>query len=264
MTSYLFPEGWARRLLWSSCKWHSKDWPAACSAAVSPGAVGCHPHDMPGNPSSSLNCPVTAASPSCCTSSLSLAWVHAPRPRALLFFAEDCIFIFNTVLHISGTEGFSGNLGFWHRRGWLGIVSQMCVHVVRAELRVKVTYTAVQMGFSFSGFEEPWPSSSEHQLWSLYFLFCIHPVRSSSGESSACHEAWVCLGSFASCHLPGLVNPGCSWLGVTAAHSHQLQPDIMTRAGVTWCQHRNCRLARFLLWHYKFPQGSPQLSPFTW
>ncbi|XP_058691715.1 uncharacterized protein LOC131577687 [Poecile atricapillus] len=52
--------------------------------------------DMPGNPSSSLNCPVTAASPSCCTSSLSLAWVHAPLPGSLLAFAEDCVFIFNT------------------------------------------------------------------------------------------------------------------------------------------------------------------------
>lgn len=198
MTSYLFPEGWARRLLWSSCKWHSKDWLAAGSAAPAPGAAGCHPCDMPGNPSSSLNCPVTAASPSCCTSSLSLAWVHTPLPGTLLAFAEDCGFIFNTesFTSVAPRVSFAG----WHPAVG-GNDGDPAPNVLGRELCIKA-----------------------HSFF--------HPsVGRSFWETSAFLDVWGCPSSFAPQQPPGPQSPGCSWWGNS---SRVLPPAVARHYGSCW------------------------------
>lgn len=194
MTSYLFPEGWARRLLWSSCKWHSKEWLAAGSAAPAPGAAGCHPCDMPGNPSSSLNCPVTAASPSCCTSSLSQAWVHAPHPGTLLFFAEDRIFIFNAESFTSVAVRVS--FARWHSAtggvGWGSYTK--CTHMCWERSSAwkppkQPPKHKFEIYFFFSDFERSRASSSGHQLRSLRFLFHVTLWEAVFGRPL---PAWRC------------------------------------------------------------------------
>lgn len=157
---------------------------------------------MPGKPSSSLNCPVPAASPSCCTSSLSLAWVHAPLPGTLLAFAEDCGFIFNTESFTSGALRVS--FARWDsavgENGW-GSYTKCARVCYEGSCAIKHT------------------------------LFSIPLWKRSFWEISACLEAWGCPSSFAPHQPPGPQSPGCSWWGNTA---RVLPPAVARHYGSCW------------------------------
>jgi len=148
---------------------------------------------------------------------------------------------------------------FCRRRGWLSVIQQMYTRVLRAELCVKASEAAFEMYIFFSDLERFGPDSSGHQLWSLRSLFRITLWAAVFGRAL---PAWRCVAVPAALSHTGHPVPSAQGAaggegGTQTKRSHQLQPDIVARAGGTRCRHRNCRLARFLLWYYKFPQGKP-------